>query len=132
MTLAASSSLSLTAEVLQVFLPSRSPTLADILTNTIGGVLGFLCFQFWQRSVLHQPSGPGETRKQCSLKFLTVSFIGYVALAFLVTIALQNGASLSNWDLKFPLLLGNEPTGERPWQGQIADVLIADKALSNS
>ncbi len=35
-----SAGLSLTVEVLQIFLPSRSPTPADIANNTIGGVVG--------------------------------------------------------------------------------------------
>lgn len=39
--------LSLSIEVLQVFQPWRSPTLADVLMNSIGGGLGFLCYWSW-------------------------------------------------------------------------------------
>lgn len=131
MTLTGSVGLSVTAEVLQILLPSRFPTLTDVLTNTIGGFLGFLCFHFWQLKVLSHPSRLTEKRRQwLSLKTLSVGFFGYATLAFLITIALQNAANLSNWDPTFPLLLGNEQTGDRPWQGHIANVLIADKALS--
>lgn len=40
-------------------------------------------------------------------------------------------ASLSNWNPNYPLAIGNEVTGERPWQGYISEVHIADKAISN-
>ena len=36
---------SLTVEVLQVFQPRRNPSLADLLTNSTGGALGFLCYR---------------------------------------------------------------------------------------
>ena len=37
--------LSLTVEVLQVLQPDRSPSLADLLMNSIGGCVGFLIFR---------------------------------------------------------------------------------------
>ena len=43
--LIASLGLSLTIEFLQVFQPERSPSLTDVLTNSTGGILGFLCFK---------------------------------------------------------------------------------------
>jgi glycopeptide antibiotics resistance protein len=42
-----SASLSVTVEILQMFLPSRSTTPADIINNTIGGILGGICFYIW-------------------------------------------------------------------------------------
>lgn len=39
---------SLTIEVLQVFQPWRSPTLADVLMNSIGGGLGSLGYWGWK------------------------------------------------------------------------------------
>lgn len=46
-----SAGLSLTVEILQIFLPSRSPTPADIVNNTLGGIVGMICFYIW-----HSPS----------------------------------------------------------------------------
>jgi len=34
-------------EVLQQFIPGRFPSLSDIVANTVGGVVGFLCYRFW-------------------------------------------------------------------------------------
>ena len=35
-------------EVLQLFMPSRFPSLIDVLSNCTGGILGFLCFFCWK------------------------------------------------------------------------------------
>ncbi|NJR74514.1 MAG: LamG domain-containing protein, partial [Scytonema sp. CRU_2_7] len=44
----------------------------------------------------------------------------------------QQTTNLSNWSLNYPLLIGNEPTGERPWKGYVSDVDIADRAISKN
>src|SRR5204862_229795 len=40
------------------------------------------------------------------------------------------GGSLANWDSTFALVLGNETTGQRPWQGVIKFVAIHNRALT--
>jgi VanZ family protein len=40
------------------------------------------------------------------------------------------GGRFTNWDPSYPLLLGNEATGNRPWNGKIFYVAIYDRALS--
>ena len=40
--------------------------------------------------------------------------------------------SLSNWDEAFPLMLGNELGGGRPWLGELYQVAIFDQALTAS
>ncbi len=45
-------SLSSTVEVLQAFLPERASTISDIITNTIGGGLGFMCFHLWRYTII--------------------------------------------------------------------------------
>ena len=52
--------------------------------------------------------------------------------AFLISISLQWESSLNNWDRTFPLLLGNERTRNRPWQGYVSELFIADKAISET
>jgi glycopeptide antibiotics resistance protein len=127
----ASFCLSLTVEFLQVFLPGREPTFSDLLLNSVSGVLGFLGFNRWGAKVLSQSSASvTQITKRLSLKYLTVCLLGYLTLAVGISLALQTGTNLSNWDKSFPLLLGNELTGDRPWQGYISEIFIVDRALS--
>ena len=58
------------------------------------------------------------------------TFFGYMVVTFLVTISLQRETSLINWDDTFPLLVGNEQTGNRPWRGHVYQLQIASRALS--
>lgn len=127
----ASFCLSLTVEILQVFLPGREPTFSDLLLNSVSGVLGLLCFNRWRAKVLSQSSASvTQITKRLSLKYLTVGLLGYLTLAVVISLTLQTGTSLSNWDENFPLLLGNELTGDRPWQGYISEISIVNRAIS--
>ena len=42
----------------------------------------------------------------------------------------QKGGTISNWDDTFALVLGNEVSTDRPWQGLIKFVAIHDRALT--
>ena len=42
----------------------------------------------------------------------------------------QTGGTISNWDSTFALVLGNEVSGDRPWQGLIKFVAIHSRAMS--
>ena len=42
----------------------------------------------------------------------------------------QKGGTISNWDSSFALVLGNETSGDRSWQGLIKFVAIHSRALS--
>ncbi len=128
-----STGLSLTVEVLQIFLPSRSPTPADITNNTIGGVVGLTCFYLWhpESFIRILLSLEKSTIKNYNTKIILLS-VGYVLLFFLLLMPWQSTTSLSNWDLNYPLLIGNEKTGHRPWHGYISEFKIADKAIDGS
>lgn len=128
-----SAGLSFTVEFLQVFLPSRTPTISDLVTNTTGGGLGFVCFYLWTSKLLTCILALADrSQDSLSLKKLTISFIGYFVIACLLSITLKSSTNLSNWDKTFPLLIGNENTGNRPWQGYVSQVDIADRAISSA
>jgi hypothetical protein len=125
-----SAGLSLTVEILQMFLPSRSPTPADLINNTIGGIVGMICFYIWNsQSFISILSSVENSKIKNSLKKIILLFLGYILLSFLILIPWQNTINLSNWNLSYPLLLGNEATGNKPWRGYISEVHIADKAI---
>ncbi len=117
--------LSYIVEVLQIFLPSRSTSLIDVLSNGAGGLLGFLCFLLWECKVIDHTSAFIKRNLQ-------LGFLGYAIFAILISINLQHFSSLNNWDRTFPLLLGNERTGDRPWQGHVSELYIADRTFSKT
>ncbi|GAB1542569.1 hypothetical protein NUACC21_52430 [Scytonema sp. NUACC21] len=129
--LLASAGLSLTVEVLQVFLPTREPTPADILNNTTGGLVGLLCFYLGDSQKLVNTFSRIENSEiSQSTQKLTLIFFGYILLTIVLSISWLGITSLSGWNPNYPLLLGNETTGNRPWQGYISKVYIADRAIS--
>jgi glycopeptide antibiotics resistance protein len=126
--------LSLLVEVCQLFLISRNSSFTDILTNSLGGILGGIIFlllarfdrQVWQGfsflKVFHNSF--------IKLKSLTIFWLCYFFLISFLLINVENHTDLSNWDLKYPLVIGNESTGDRSWIGQISYLCITEKSLS--
>ena len=128
-----STGLSLTVEVLQVFLPSRMPTPSDIINNTIGGLIGFICFYLWNSQSFNKIVASIENSKASrSIKQIIVFCIGYIFMTFLISLFWRNTINLSNWDANYPLLIGNEQTRDRPWQGYMSEIYIADRAISTN
>jgi hypothetical protein len=54
----------------------------------------------------------------------------YVNGVLVPTTDAQKGGSISNWDSSFALVLGNEVSGDRSWQGLIKFVAIHSRAMS--
>jgi VanZ family protein len=125
--------LSLIVEILQMFLPSRTPTPADLINNTIGGIVGMICFYIWhsQSFISIWSSLKNSSINNSSLK-ITLLLFGYILLSFLILIPWQAKTHLSNWDLTYPLIIGNEKTGDKPWHGYIHELHIADQAFSQN
>jgi len=122
--------LSLTAESLQLFLPSRLPSVVDTLANTLGTGLGVQVFSFWGKALVGTVSTlPWRLGQVFTLRFATIAFVGYTAAILLGAIPLQRETSLKNWDEGFPLIVGNERTGNRPWRGILYGIQIMDRAI---
>ncbi len=119
--------LSYTVEVLQMFLPSRVSSWSDVLSNCAGSILGFLCFLLWDTKFKIIDHNLVSTKNN-----FHVIILGFATFAFLISIPLQWESSLNNWDRTFPILLGNERTGDRPWQGYVSELYIADRALTET
>lgn len=128
--LLAAGGLSATVEVLQTWLP-RQPGLSDILSNIAGAFLGDCAFRVlagrlagvvvpWIRA-----RRAGITRR---------GWYGLIAVWVLTLVSLnlcfQRRPDLSNWDVAFPLLVGNERTGDRPWRGQVFRLWVSNRPLA--
>jgi hypothetical protein len=55
--------------------------------------------------------------------------VGYFVAACLLSSIAATGSALDTWDETFPLLIGNERTGDRPWRGSVSELIIADRAI---
>jgi glycopeptide antibiotics resistance protein len=121
----ASTALSALVELLQLFVPSRSSTPADVVSNTLGGIFGLVIFYFLRWQIL------SRLNKSFLLKGLTIFFVGYLSLSCLLSMPLTRFYNLNLWDGNFPLLIGNEATGDRPWQGYISELYLSDIALDS-
>lgn len=124
--------LSCSVELLQNFLPQRSPTSFDVLTNTVGGVLGGLCFCWQGEQILTHALALGVRIRKALLKLpltlLVAVFLGYLLLSFGTMLSAQT-ATLSNWVSFFPMYLGNQQTNSSRWEGFISEVQLSDRAV---
>lgn len=125
--------LSFTVETLQIFLPSRETSPADLVTNSLGGFVGSLCFYIWKNKIVsYIVHLVGKYRSRFGLPIIAIAFLGYLVTAVLLALPLQNANNLSTWNLNYPLMLGNERTGDRPWEGYISEAAFADRAFSSA
>lgn len=130
--------LSTIVEFLQLFVLVRTTSIADLVTNSLGAICGYLLFHFFgirflQRVIIF---------KKQILPKLPFALIMTLCMAYIIGISVlwrnwQHNVSLLNWDMTFPLLLGNEKTGNRPWNGTVSklyfgDYVLPDKDISHT
>lgn len=115
-------------EVTQFCLPVRISNLTDIIYNTLGGTLGGV-FYCWRSNINKFVLGVIKADpEQLSLKSLLIAIAGYCSLVILGVWVLLINVNLSNWDENFYLAIGNEVTGDRPWNGYIYNLYISDRS----
>lgn len=121
--------LTLMIESLQLFLPDRSTSAIDLFTNTLGGTLGgTLGLLRWE----HHLITIGTWLKKCwsQPKSVIITLLIWITLMFGITWKLSNMMHLNGWDPQFNLIVGNEATGDRGWQGKVKHFSMVDRALS--
>lgn len=112
-------------ESLQRFLPDREPSLVDLGANTVGAFVGVFGSRAWGPSIAARMKG---LRARTSLAGLGGVLVVFVILTLVVSAGLQAQTRLSNWSAEYPLVIGNEQTGDRPWHGRVFAVTITDAA----
>jgi hypothetical protein len=120
--------LSLVAELAQLSV-SRGCSASDFVMNLVGFMAGALLLGACRR--------PGPGRRI----FDAVTAPGLLALYFLAFLSalyvlllptdrlLVGPGGLESWNPLFPLCVGNERTGRRPWLGTLRSLTIWDRAL---
>lgn len=110
--------LSALLEATQVFMPDRAPSLADIAANGIGVLLGYGLFRAWEMGIAR-----ALQRTVTRRNLLLVPALYALGVA-LLTAFLYRGVHLDNWDTSFPLIVGNEATGDRLWRGWMGSLTM--------
>ncbi len=120
-------------EFTQVLLPVRQPAVADIISNGLGAMLGALTPSSLRRRCLYALSaGAGRVWGLLSARLLGMFSVLYLILFVAAAFYMQRGVGITNWDTEFPLMLGNERTGDRPWSGEINELVLLDQAVPES
>ena len=119
---AAAAALSVSLEVIQGWL-GRQPSVADVLANALGAGLGA------HGSALVSRALPSALASSVLRAALCAGAVLLPASA-LVSVALREPRDFSNWE-RFALWIGNEATGDRPWNGELLELAIHDRASAD-
>jgi VanZ family protein len=119
-------------EFLQIYIPSRDSGWEDVITNSIGAVLGSIIFDRIGRAALLYFSRCEEVlNRTLTLGRAALVVPIYFALWFTVSVPLQKETRLSNWDPDCQLLVGNEASGRlgTPWKGAVLRLQFWNRAV---
>ena len=123
---------STTVELTQLFLPTRVSNLTDIICNSLGGLVGAALY-YWHIDLIKFAIAVIKVdRHRLSLKSLSIAIASYCTIVAMAIWILLVNANLSNWDEDFYLTIGNEITGDRPWNGYLNSLYISDRSLEQS
>lgn len=113
-------------EFSQYWNSDRHPSPGDVATNAAGAVLGAAWLRRRRRGV-----APGDGPERVVVGRLGVGAAG-LALAGLVALGNVSAGPVApaGWDPGYPLLLGNEATGDRPWRGVIESLAVVPVPLA--
>jgi glycopeptide antibiotics resistance protein len=122
-------------ECAQAFLPSRFPSYMDVVTNTLGGVGGYLCFYAAGSWLFGAIAGFVQNLQrwldQWRSRYVWMGYLGYLTLTLVLLMAICR-TSLGNWDVDLPLRLGGKHPEQSPWEGAITAVQWRDRALTSA
>ncbi len=121
--------ISITIEWLQQFVPSRDSSLIDVIANTLGAVAGIFAARRFADDLTARIR---RQRERTSTVELAAALAVVLMVSLLFSGALQARSRLTNWNVDYPLLIGNERTGDRPWHGRVFSVTITDEAAERA
>jgi len=118
-------------EFVQLGLPSRNPALADILANLLGvGVGIWLETSYGERLRSWLRSLGQSVSRVLTMRVLVGLVVIHTVLVWGMFQFADYRSSFSNWDPGYPMNIGNEKTGDRPWVGDLDGALLWDSVLS--
>jgi VanZ family protein len=128
--LLAGAGVSYTVEVLQFYIPARDSGWEDVISNSMGSVAGFFLFQLCGGAILEKLSKWEDSfGGWLSQRRAALLLAAYFVACFGISAILQNKTRLSDWDTQCTLFVGNDASGQHPWEGQITLLQIWNRAL---
>ncbi len=118
--------LSVSIECVQVLLPSRNPSSADIFANTLGMLVGMRWGRTGARILC---IGGSRLLNSLTLPVLGVLLLIHVVGVFFLFRTAEERSAITNWDVSYPLQCGNEATANRPWKGRLRELRIWDRVM---
>ena len=116
--------LSLAVESLQIFLPGRTTNVSDIVGNTLGAMSGAALCLWWSRRRLSTELSVPALSRVCAGAFGL-----YLAVMLLLVATLMWGVRPQGWSEASRLVPGNDFPHPEPWRGDVADLLVLDRAV---
>ena len=128
--LAAGAITSYLVELIQLYIPMRDSGWNDVVSNSLGSVLGFLLFELCGELCLKPMTYLEKTTESCLSLWGTFSILlVYLGFFFVISVPFQKQTRLSDWDPSASLQVGSDGTTRHAWKGQIAKLEIWNHAL---
>lgn len=124
---AAGAGLSYMVEFLQVFLPTRGPSWWDVLSNTIGTLVGFSLFAHVGKRVLDFAARlESFTEMLATTRRIIVAFVTYATLTLVISALVQRSITSSNWQPGSAQLMGPQMNGRHMKRARLSRLEITD------
>lgn len=120
-------------EFTQLYVPFRDSGWQDVLTNTTGAFLGcVVAFLFGGWIFRHLSKVQWKVQTWITPPRLASVLVIYFGIWFIASAFLTRKISLQDWRSDCFLVLGNDASGRRPWNGKVLQVQIWNRALPNN
>lgn len=128
---AAGATLSFGVEFLQLFLPTRTSSWGDVISNAIGSALGVVVFEYGGDSILRFASAMElKVNQFLTLRRILTGFVVCAAMMLFCSAELQERANLANWSRGDTFLIGNDFGHRHPYWGRVVQVDVTDRSLT--
>jgi len=123
-------SLSLIVELAQAFVSFRDPALQDLWCNTLGSVIGAGIFiAGGDRLIRLAARGLLNLRSLARPPMPPVALTIYTLLMVSAPLIIRRPGDLSVWDTGMMLTVGDHAANDRPWDGFVSEIVLADRAV---
>jgi hypothetical protein len=122
--------LSLIVELAQAFVSFRDPALQDLWCNTLGSVIGAGIFiASGDRLIRLAARGLLRLRSLARPPMLAAVLTIYTVLMVTAPLLIRRPGDLSVWDTGMMLTVGDHAANDRPWDGFVWEIVLADRAV---